>query len=217
MDVMRMRAVVRYKKTGLLRFLSAIETANAIERNLRRAEAPLEFSRGFHKKPKVSFLDPTPTGVFNLALYVTVHLQRYDENLLDRLRRTAVKGLEPVQLWWTDLDVNRIVNGYLFRVLLLEDCIDPSRFDPQRQIFILEKNKSGKLEDFFKHVHFEKVGKFFIVVYYQNRENLVRARHLYQPILVKECPLVLVQRLEAICGEGQLSEVLGAKSWAVEC
>jgi hypothetical protein len=53
-------------------------------------------------------------------------------------------------------------------------------------------------------------------VYYQNRENLVKAKHLYQAILVKECPLVLVQRLEAICGETGLSKVLGAKSWAVE-
>ncbi|WP_448523586.1 TIGR03936 family radical SAM-associated protein [Pseudothermotoga sp.] len=211
-----MRAVVRYKKTGLVRFLSAIETANAIERNFRRAEASLEFSQGFHKKPKVSFLDSTPTGVFNLALYVTVHLHKHDENLLHRLKRNALEGLEPVQLWWTDLDVNRIVSGYLFRVILPSDCIDPERFDSQSQVFIPEKKRSGKLEDFFKHVHFEKVGKFFIVVYYQNRENLVKAKHLYQPILVKECPLVLVQRIEAICGETGLSEVLGAKSWAVE-
>lgn len=216
MDVVKVRAVVRYKKTGLVRFLSAIETANAIERNLRRTEAPLEFSQGFHRKAKISFLDPTPTGVFNLALYVTVHLRKHDENLLHRLKRTALKGLEPVQLWWTDLDVNRIVSGYLFRVILPSDCIDAGRFDPQIQVFIPEKNRSGKLEDFFKRVHFEKVGKFFIVVYYQNRENLVKAKHLYQAILVKECPLVLVQRLEAICGETGLSEVLGAKSWAVE-
>ncbi|KUK03861.1 MAG: Uncharacterized protein XD58_0135 [Thermotoga sp. 50_1627] len=217
MDVMRMRAVVKYKKTGLLRFLSAIETANAIERNLRRAEAPLEFSQGFHKKPKISFLDPTPTGVFNLALYVTVHLQGFDENLLSRLMRTAVEGLKPDRLWWTDVNVNRIVSGYLFRVLLLENCVDPSRFDPQRQIFIPEKNKSGKLEDFFKQVRFDKVGNLFVIVYYQNRDNLVKARHLYQTVLTKECPLVLVQRLEAMCGESRLSEVLGARSWAVEC
>lgn len=212
-----MQVVVRYKKTGLIRFLSAIETANAIERNFRRAEAPLEFSQGFHKKPRLSFLDPTPTGVFNLALYVIARVKQYDQNLLKRLKATAVDHLEPVQLWWSELDVNKIVDGYLFRVILPAECIELDRFDPGCQLSIAEKDKVGRVSDFFKCVRFERFGKFVAIVYYQDRKSLVRAKYLYQNLLVKDYPFVLVQRLEAMCGETALSELLEAKSWAAEC
>jgi hypothetical protein len=204
-------AVLRYKKIGLLRFLSAIDTSNAVERNLRRAGAALEFSQGFHKKPRVSFLDPAPTGVFDLALYVRVRLQQYEADLLQRLQETAVEGLWPAQLWWTDLDINKLVTGYLFRIFVSADCVDLVRFDPQNRIFIPEKDKSGTLGNFFKGVHFKKLGKFIAIVYYQDRGNLVKAKYLYESLLVKDCPVVLVQRLEAMCGDIGLSEYLEAK------
>lgn len=206
-----MYVVLRYKKMGLTRFLSAIDTSNAIERNLRRAGAALEFSQGFHKKPRISFLDPTPTGVFDLALYVRVRVRQYEADLLQRLQKTAVEGLWPAQLWWTDLDINKLVTGYLFRIFVPADCVDPARFDSQHRISIPEKDKSGTVGDFFKSVHFKKLGRFIAIVYYQDRGNLVKAKYLYESLLVKECQIILVQRFEAMCGGIELSEYLEGK------
>lgn len=211
-----MHAVVKYKKTGFLRFLSAIETANAIERNFRRARAHMMFSQGFHRKPRISFLDPTPTGVFNLVLYVRIEMKDHEPDLLNRLRLTAVRNLEPVQIWWTEEDLNKLVSGYLFRVILPFDCVDLSRFDPGLEIRLEEKKRVGKIGEFFNGVHFERVGKFIVIVYSQNRGNIVRARYLYEPLLTRACNLILVQRFQALCGQDNLDDVLEAKAWAVE-
>ncbi len=212
-----MHAVVKYKKTGLLRFLSAIETANAIERNFRRAGARMVFSQGFHRKPKISFLDPTPTGVFNLTLYVRVEMKNHEPDLLSRLRMTAVKNLEPVRVWWTEEDPNKLVSGYLFRVILPFDCVDLSRFDPELEIQLEEKERAGKISEFFNDVRFEKIGKFIVIVYSQSRSSIVRAKYLYEPLLVRQCDLILIQRFQALCGQDNLDNVLGARAWAVEC
>lgn len=209
-----MHVVVKYKKIGLLRFLSAIETANAIERNFRRAGARMVFSQGFHRKPKISFLDPTPTGVFNLALYVRVEMKNHEPDLLSKLRLTAVRNLEPVRIWWTEEDPNKLVNGYLFRVILPFDCVDLSQFHPELEIRLEEK--VGKISEFFNGVHFERVGKFIVIVYSQNRNNVVRAKYLYEPLLTRACNLILVQRLRALCDQDDLDNVLEAKAWAVE-
>lgn len=211
-----MHAVVKYKKTGLLRFLSAIETANAIERNFRRARAHMMFSQGFHRKPRISFLDPTPTGVFNLTLYVRVEMKDHEPDLLKRLRSTAVRNLEPVRIWWTEEDPNKLVSGYLFRVILPLDCVDLSRFNPELEIRLEERKRVGKIGEFFNGVHFERVGKFIVIVYSQNRDNVVRARYLYEPLLTRVCNLILVQRFQALCGQDKLDNVLEAKAWAVE-
>lgn len=215
-DVVRVHAVVKYKKVGLLRFLSAIETANAIERNFRRAGAHMAFSQGFHRKPKISFLDPTPTGVFNLALYVRVEMKGHEPDLLKRLKLTSVRNLEPVRIWWAEEDPNKLVSGYLFRVILPSKCVDLSRFDPEYEVNLEEKGKKGKMGEFFNEIHFEKIGKFIVIVYSQSRNNVVRARYLYEPLLVESCEFVLVQRLRALCGQNNLDDVLEAKAWAVE-
>ncbi|MCD6449452.1 MAG: DUF2344 domain-containing protein, partial [Thermotogaceae bacterium] len=70
-----MRVVIKYKKTGMSRFLSPLETHKAIERNLRRAKIPLVFSQGFHPTPKISYLDSIATGVVQQALYITIEVE----------------------------------------------------------------------------------------------------------------------------------------------
>jgi radical SAM family uncharacterized protein/radical SAM-linked protein len=49
-------------RTGAVRFLSHLETAEAWIRGLRRANAPLAFSQGFHAHAKVTFATATPLG-----------------------------------------------------------------------------------------------------------------------------------------------------------
>ncbi|MFN3284003.1 MAG: TIGR03936 family radical SAM-associated protein, partial [Pseudothermotoga sp.] len=104
-----MHAIVKYKKYGFMRFLSAIETANLIERNIRRSGIPITLSKGFHQKIRISYLDPMPTGVVNLALYVRIELQYMNDGVLKKLRKSSVQGLYPSSLWWTELNFNRVV------------------------------------------------------------------------------------------------------------
>ncbi|WP_041082895.1 TIGR03936 family radical SAM-associated protein [Thermotoga profunda] len=212
-----MYAIIKYKKYGLMRFLSAIETSNAIERNIRRAHLPFTLTKGFHQKMKISYLDPMPTGVINLALYVRIELQQIIDKAMQKLRETSVNGLYPEKIWWTDLNPNRIVTGYEFKILVPQDCVDLSKYDPEMVLQVTEKSKSGLISDFFENIKFDFQGKFVVIRYLQRRDRLIRSRYLYEPILTRKDCLILVQCTEAFCNDRKLSELLEESAWAIEC
>ncbi len=64
---MRLRA--EFSKTGDLRYLSHLELMRLIERALRRAEVPLDYTEGFHPSAKLSFGPALPVGVAGLKEY----------------------------------------------------------------------------------------------------------------------------------------------------
>lgn len=212
-----MYAIIKYKKYGLMRFLSAIETSNAIERNIRRARLPFILTKGFHQKIKISYLDPMPTGVINLALYVRIELQQIIDKAMQKLRDTSVRGLYPEKIWWTDLNPNRVVTGYEFKILVPQDCVDLSKYDPEMTLQVTEKSKSGLVSDFFENIKFDFQGKFVVIRYLQRRDRLIRSRYLYEPILTRKDCFVLVQCTEAFCNDRKLSELLEESAWAIEC
>ena len=47
----------------MVRFLSHLEIASALERALARADVPVNFSEGFHPKPRISFSGALAVGV----------------------------------------------------------------------------------------------------------------------------------------------------------
>jgi len=79
---------IRYGRSGDARFLSHRETMDVITRSLNRAGIPLEYSRGFHPHPRLSFGPPLPVGVESDDEYVDVKVAGAltAEALLDGLR-----------------------------------------------------------------------------------------------------------------------------------
>ncbi len=201
-----MHIVIRYKKYGLLRFLSAIETANAIERHLRRSGLDIVFTQGFHKKPKISYIDPTPTGVVNLSLYVRISVKEFQECLLEKLKQTALAQLYPVNLWWTEVDPNKLVTAYKYRVLVSRDAVDFSQYDQQKTINV--GKKVGQMKDFFVDVKCESLGDILLIEYTQMRNKMLHPSCLYEPLLIREPSVLVVQRTEALCNGMPLSEIL---------
>jgi radical SAM family uncharacterized protein/radical SAM-linked protein len=63
----RIRAA--FAKTGTMRYLSHLELINVFLRAIRRAEFPIDFSKGFHPSPKVSFGPPLGVGIAGLNEY----------------------------------------------------------------------------------------------------------------------------------------------------
>jgi len=110
-----MQIIIKFHKKGMMRFLSAIELSNSIIRTLNRCGLEMEFSEGFHPSPKVSFLDSTPTGMIDLGMYVAVKLKsdiNELESILEKLKFFSPKGVEPVKVFKSDLNLNKIVNEY---------------------------------------------------------------------------------------------------------
>jgi radical SAM family uncharacterized protein/radical SAM-linked protein len=59
----RLKYLFCYSRTGLVRFLSHLDIASAFERALSRADVPVNFSEGFHPKPRISFSGALAVGV----------------------------------------------------------------------------------------------------------------------------------------------------------
>ena len=85
----------RIGRSGPARFLSHLESASAWIRALRRAEAPLAYSQGYHAHPKVTFSTAPPVGEESEADYMDAVLteRRPPEALLSRLQSVLPTGL----------------------------------------------------------------------------------------------------------------------------
>ncbi|MBN2307576.1 MAG: TIGR03960 family B12-binding radical SAM protein [Candidatus Hydrogenedentes bacterium] len=90
----------RIGRRGEIRFLSHLESASAWIRALRRAQAPLAYSQGFHAHPKVAFATASPVGEESTADYMDVTLtKRVDPGaFLGRLQAALPRGLEAFEV-----------------------------------------------------------------------------------------------------------------------
>jgi radical SAM family uncharacterized protein/radical SAM-linked protein len=90
----RMRLRFRVGRMGDARLISHLEMADAWIRALRRAQAPISYSRGFHAHARVNFSSALPVGEESTGEYMDVVLTgRVDARaLFDALRATAPRG-----------------------------------------------------------------------------------------------------------------------------
>ncbi|MEW6214024.1 MAG: TIGR03960 family B12-binding radical SAM protein [Nitrospirota bacterium] len=63
------RIRVEFSKTGRLRYLSHLELVTVLQRAIRRAGFPIEYSKGFHPSPEISLGPPLGVGIAGLSEY----------------------------------------------------------------------------------------------------------------------------------------------------
>lgn len=158
--------ILRFKKKGMLRFLSNLETIKAIERILRRAKLPLVFSKGFHPMPKFTFLDAMPTGVVNLSLYLKVILEEKIDDVEERINKISLKDLKVYKHWYIDIDINKSVKYYRFRIIVPEDLYFEN-------LIVKKKEKIVKIKDQIEDVNKMKLKNFYMLEYVQKRDKLL--------------------------------------------
>jgi hypothetical protein len=95
-DVFRYRFV--FEKRGRERFLAHLETMNVIQRALRRAKLPLNFSEGFHPHPRISVGPSLAVGMEGLGEFFDVELTEEIEPSLDLLNQGLPVGLR-IKAW----------------------------------------------------------------------------------------------------------------------
>ncbi|MDY0185552.1 MAG: TIGR03936 family radical SAM-associated protein, partial [Desulfuromonadaceae bacterium] len=72
----RFKIRMQMSKTGKARFVSHLEFMTVVNRALRRIQAPVRYSAGFHPHPRISFPDALPTGVESLTEIIDIELFR---------------------------------------------------------------------------------------------------------------------------------------------
>ena len=92
------KLTVTYAKRGSAKFFGHLEMASIFSRALRRAGISVQFSRGFHPKPKISFNDPLPVGMESEeeTMCITVPAAIDTEQVRHDLNRQLPPGLSVV-------------------------------------------------------------------------------------------------------------------------
>ena len=99
----RITVRIKYSVTGLLRFLSHLETVRIWERTCRRSGLPIHFTEGFRARPRLSFSPPRPVGVASEAEYIDVRLSPTSLDLIqERLSAILPEHIEIIEV--TEID-----------------------------------------------------------------------------------------------------------------
>jgi radical SAM-linked protein len=130
----QIKYLFHYKKVGMLRYLSHLETMKMIDRLLRRTGIELKQTEGFHQRTKISFAQAVPTGIIDLAgLFLVTTFEEIDGEYVKRANALAPKGLEIVKVEKEDerFKLSKFIKGYEFMLIFLNE--------PQKLPFSVEK------------------------------------------------------------------------------
>jgi radical SAM-linked protein len=94
------RLVIRYSKSGRMRFASHRDIARAVERGVRKAGLPVAYSAGFSPHPKISYAGGAPTGTASEAEYLEIALtgQCAAPDVRDRLNAALPDGIGVIEV-----------------------------------------------------------------------------------------------------------------------
>lgn len=121
----KIRVRVQFSKTGHLRYLSHLELVTAILRSLRRSGVPLDYSKGFHPAPLVSFGPPLSVGIagereyFDMEVFMPFDIEFY----INELNNTLPEGIKIIKMAIipkNELSLNRFIGRYEYIVKISE-------------------------------------------------------------------------------------------------
>ena len=92
-DEQRIKYQFRYRKTGLVRFVSHLDIMRVFQQALRRADLDLAFTQGFNKRPIISSGYPLPLGYSSEDEYLEVVLKSEAQDIVDRLNEQLPAGM----------------------------------------------------------------------------------------------------------------------------
>ncbi len=117
------RYLIRYKRYGLLRYLSNHENMRMIERLLRRTAVSFKMTEGFHERMRMSFGQALPTGVIDRAgTFVISTEENLDEEFLRIANILAPKSFEmsAIKKVSEDFNIGTAIEGYFFSLIFRE-------------------------------------------------------------------------------------------------
>lgn len=148
------RYLIRFTKTGGVKFISHLDTLRTLHRALKRAEMPISYSKGFNPHPSISVASPLSLGISSLCEYADLELDEYisEKELIDRLNSALPEGirvLEALNVCGKRPSSMGIVEGSSYSIVLehksdkktIEDIIN--NILSKDEIFRNKKSKTG--------------------------------------------------------------------------
>ncbi|MEW8993511.1 TIGR03936 family radical SAM-associated protein [Clostridium sp.] len=152
------RYLIKYTKESEIKFLSHLDLMRTIQRVIRRAKLPIEYSKGFNPHMSISIAQPLSVGVHSIGEYLdAVFTEAVDEKeILKALNENTVGGVKFLsvttvarkegqknQQAMATIDAAK----YIIKFRLEEEsALDMDSLMKLSQWTILKKSKSGEKE-----------------------------------------------------------------------
>ncbi|KPL07225.1 hypothetical protein AMJ86_05140, partial [bacterium SM23_57] len=147
----KMTVRIKYSVTGLLRFLSHLETVRIWERTFRQSGLPVRFTEGYRARPRLSFSPPRAVGVASEAEYLDIRLSPTTLELIqEKLSAILPEHMEIFEITEVDHAVeslDKTINCWEYRVTYSNDIPELSEqcqkllSREQIQVLRISKNK----------------------------------------------------------------------------
>ncbi|MFW2489986.1 TIGR03936 family radical SAM-associated protein [Clostridium chromiireducens] len=91
-----MRYLTKFTKEENIKFISHLDVLKTIQKNIRRAGLPIEYSQGFNPHMNTSIAQPLSVGVYSSGEYMDMVLttEMNEEEIVDELNQTAPSGIK---------------------------------------------------------------------------------------------------------------------------
>lgn len=154
---------IKYKKFGPLRYISHLDLNVLFRRTLRRTNMPLELTKGYNHRIKVSFGPALPLGIEGMEELLEIFLlEEIDtEKIKMKINNVSPIGLyvlEVKKISSTNISLSKSLHQAVYMIYMKPDCMGdkvkldklgkemPSnikKFLNQKNIMIVKKSKKG--------------------------------------------------------------------------
>ncbi|NSB87798.1 radical SAM-linked protein [Clostridium saccharobutylicum] len=95
-SVLKVRYLTKFTKEENIKFISHLDVLKTIQKNIRRAGLPVEFSQGFNPHMNTSIAQPLSVGVYSSGEYMDMVLTTEvdEQEIVDKLNATAPSGIK---------------------------------------------------------------------------------------------------------------------------
>lgn len=93
---MKVRYVIKFTKEANIKFISHLDLMRTLQRVIRRADLPMEYSKGFNPHMAMSIAQPLSVGVYSDAEYMDIVLvEELDEKeVIEKLNAKTALGIK---------------------------------------------------------------------------------------------------------------------------
>ncbi|MGG7142291.1 TIGR03936 family radical SAM-associated protein [Clostridium nigeriense] len=91
-----MRYIIKFTKESSIKFISHLDLMRTLQRVIRRANLPMEYSKGFNPHMAMSIAQPLSVGVYSDAEYMDIVLveELNEEEIVARLNEKTASGIK---------------------------------------------------------------------------------------------------------------------------
>jgi len=121
--VLRVRYLIKYSKESEIKFVAHLDLMRTIQKVIKRAELPIEYSKGFNPHMAVSIAQPLSVGGHSNGEYmdVVLSLDLDEKDIMNKMNENTPRGIEI-------LDVVKVIPGEGKKPAQAMAVIDAARY-----------------------------------------------------------------------------------------